>query len=459
MPPVVGAFLRFLQRRPPRQGEDRQLLCNFHCWIQEQQIRPARLRPSHVGQYMRMPWAEALADSTWTKYRRQLERFVRWCTQGACHADAPGHDDQHHSPPQQWTASVRHFIESLEPALKASTCRSYELELRYLLKWASSTGVDPAVMTRADGLAFCRSLYERGLSPATRGRTIIVVRSYMRYLAIHGQMHTDPDSVILPSDIPRVPKRLPRALPHDVDTELQQRLADALKPLWRALLLMRKTGIRVGELRTLGYDCLRVDGNGNSYLKVPLGKLNTERLVPLDHQSVDLVKYLQQLQTQPRRWLLQNPSGSPCHRDTYARALERATYGLRQQSDAKRITTHQLRHTFATSLLNAGMSLPSLQRLLGHRSIHMTLHYATLQLDTVTEEYFNALEAMKTRYECPSVLAGQTLANTAPSDRVAEMAVEVQREAGERPEGTRAQTLRLARRLNHISARLKELGL
>ena len=61
----------------------------------------------------------------------------------------------------------------------------------------------------------------------------------------------------------------------------------------------------------------------------------------------------------------------------------------------KGYSLHCLRHTFATELLNAGMSLPCLQQLLGHSSIQMTLRYARLSDKTREEEYFKAMSRIE----------------------------------------------------------------
>ena len=58
---------------------------------------------------------------------------------------------------------------------------------------------------------------------------------------------------------------------------------------------------------------------------------------------------------------------------------------------SKGYSLHCLRHTFATELLNAGISLPCLQQLLGHSSIEMTLRYARLTDKTREQEYFKAM--------------------------------------------------------------------
>ena len=66
-------------------------------------------------------------------------------------------------------------------------------------------------------------------------------------------------------------------------------------------------------------------------------------------------------------------------------------YLTRADLVSKGYSLHCLRHTFATELLNAGMSLPCLQQLLGHRSIEMTLRYARLTDKTREQEYFKAM--------------------------------------------------------------------
>ena len=52
---------------------------------------------------------------------------------------------------------------------------------------------------------------------------------------------------------------------------------------------------------------------------------------------------------------------------------------------------HQLRHTFATDLLNAGMRIESLQPLLGHSTLEMTRRYAKLSDKSRENEYFRAM--------------------------------------------------------------------
>jgi integrase len=80
------------------------------------------------------------------------------------------------------------------------------------------------------------------------------------------------------ADSPRLPRVLPRYLLFDADRRLAA-----------ALLLQRACGLRIGELLDLELDCVHeVPGQG-AWLKVPLGKLDSERMVPLDDETVALI--------------------------------------------------------------------------------------------------------------------------------------------------------------------------
>ena len=65
---------------------------------------------------------------------------------------------------------------------------------------------------------------------------------------------------------------------------------------------------------------------------------------------------------------------------------------------AEPLTTHRLRHSFATSLMNGGMSLMGIMKLLGHRDQRMTLRYTQIADETVGREYFEALTRVAERY-------------------------------------------------------------
>lgn len=96
--------------------------------------------------------------------------------------------------------------------------------------------------------------------------------------------------LVFTRDIPKMPRPLPRYLPADTDRLIGETLeASPNRLLADALLLARATGVRIGEQLDLELDCVHeVPGTG-AWLKIPLGKLDSERMVPVDGETVALI--------------------------------------------------------------------------------------------------------------------------------------------------------------------------
>ncbi|HEY6270393.1 MAG TPA: tyrosine-type recombinase/integrase, partial [Terriglobales bacterium] len=146
-------------------------------------------------------------------------------------------------------------------------------------------------------------------------------------------------------DIPRLPQRLARPLTAEQDQLLQQELVQRNDWESNAFLLIRHTGMRIGECADLSFDCLRCTGPEQWAIHVPLGKLKTERMVPVDSLVVTLVQRLRFFRfLDPRP-----PDGRLLARRSTRDALVRqlrfylhhvcSSLGL-----SPRIVPHQLRH-------------------------------------------------------------------------------------------------------------------
>ena len=156
-----------------------------------------------------------------------------------------------------------------------------------------------------------------------------------------------------------------------------------------------------------------------SWLKVPLGKLGTERTVPLDEATLNaLNRWTSQRGTQ--RALPRTRTGKPTDflfvehgrrlspfRLRKGLADAAAAAGLCGRDGATpNITPHQLRHTYGTALVIGGMSL---QARLGHVSAEMTLRYASLGPPTVRAAYDQAMSKARKRLTLPIAPVGQAL--------------------------------------------------
>ena len=234
-----------------------------------------------------------------------------------------------------------------------------------------------------------------------RGR-ILAVHCLLNDIAEWGWPEAPQRRLVFRSDIPKLPRALPRYLTPDLDRRLTQALHTWPERLPAdALLLQRATGLRIGELVDLELDSVHEIPGQGAWLKVPLGKLNTERMVPLDEETVALID----------RIVAHRSPGRPLPHPRTARPTDYLLthHGRRLTVDHLRdvltrvttdaglphITPHQLRHTYATALVNAGVSLQSLMALLGHVSAEMSLRYGRLFDSTVRTEYERALTAAK----------------------------------------------------------------
>jgi integrase len=240
------------------------------------------------------------------------------------------------------------------------------------------------------------------ITRADQARRILAARNFLSDISEWGWKDAPGRRLIFRADIPRLAQPLPRYLPVDADRRLSQALERSEYRLAAdALLLQRACGLRIGELLDLELDCVHeIPGNG-AWLKVPLGKLDTERMVPLDEETLALVDRIVATRSDGR------PLPHPRHRRSaqflfthHGRRL--GQQALRAELDRSateaglgHLTSHQLRHTFATAMVNAGVSLQALMALLGHVSAEMSLRYGRLFDTTVRAEYQRALDLAK----------------------------------------------------------------
>jgi hypothetical protein len=122
-----------------------------------------------------------------------------------------------------------------------------------------------------------------------------------------------------------------------------------------------------------------------------LGKLQTERMVPVDAfvaQLVQRLRFFRSLDPLPGDgYLLARHSGKAALVRLLRDYLHQVCYSLNLST---RIVPHQLRHTYATEMLRAGVGFPVLMKLLGHADPDMTMRYAEVTLTDLQREFQRA---------------------------------------------------------------------
>jgi site-specific recombinase XerD len=255
--------------------------------------------------------------------------------------------------------AIDRFIAS--PGLAETTRRAYAVDVREFGRWldARKLGVgDVDVRVLADYAAELGRAKPRKLAPATIGRKLAAVRSFLRYTL--GPARTPETSFA-----PRRPRRLPDA-PKTTEVEAALARVEGPGPLAlrnRALLeLLYSAGLRSQEAVAL--DLADVDFEQEQVLVH--GKGGKDRVVPLGEEAAHLLgSYLRDA-----RPLLATGADNALFLSARGRRLDTST--LRRLF----AHPHRLRHAFATHLLEGGADLRTIQELLGHSSLSTTQVYS-----------------------------------------------------------------------------------
>jgi len=241
------------------------------------------------------------------------------------------------------------------------TMKSY---VRYIGQFASFFGRSPEELTAEHAREYQLHLLERKVSWSTFNQSVCALRF------LYGTTLGRKDYVQrLPFG--RKPKRVPVVLSREeVLTFLQCILSRKQRML---LTTMYATGMRIGEavqLRVSDIDSQRMT------ILVSRGKGNKQRLVPLSPKLLTELRLFWQTHRNPV-WLF--PSRQP-DRPLSIASVERMCARARVRAGLKRrFNTHALRHTFATELLESGVDLFSIQKILGHRSLSTTANYTHIR--------------------------------------------------------------------------------
>ncbi len=252
----------------------------------------------------------------------------------------------------------------------------------------------PEGISKADVQGFSISLFRSGEARSSIARKLSALRSLFRYLTRKGKLSSSPcDGVHNPRQDQRHPAMLNVDQVFGILDGEEKRSTVPSDPLGEAcfrrdmalLELLYGSGLRISE--ALGLDVGDV-GRDKACIRV-LGKGSKERLVPVsDTCEGALSQWLAVRETIPHdaeeKALFLGNRGKRLDRRQAARILESHA---RANDIPQHVSPHDLRHSFATHLLEGGADLRSVQELLGHSRISTTQRYTHLDMNALTRVY------------------------------------------------------------------------
>ena len=262
-----------------------------------------------------------------------------------------------------------------------STAIHYRSDVNIFFQWAQKS---PTAVTVHDIDRFIDWQHELGRAVATIHRRLIAIRMFYDYLAYIQERDVD-NPVIPRRHYPASERRLPRDLPDRVVEQLFKAIGSHLRD--RAMFtLMLHAGLRVGELSQLRLADVRLSDEHMPFLRVN-GKGGQERVVYLSATAAQLLaEYLRERPQGGPDQIFLNYQGQPISITGIQLRLARYC----RQADIW-ITSHQLRHTYASRMVGADVPITSVQKLMGHHSIVTTQLYVHVADSKVEKDYYAAV--------------------------------------------------------------------
>lgn len=275
---------------------------------------------------------------------------------------------------------VESYLDRLQTqrGYSSNTTDAYRRDLTHFVNFCSTEGIrDFATVDRPLLRRYLAALDKHGYARRSIARKSSAVRAFFDDAVRRHLLAQNPAAVL---SRPRLPERLPRALPQrQVSSLLDSLPASSPKDLRdRAILeLLYSTGIRVSELAALTIDSFASD------LLTVMGKGGRMRSIPVGRPAQEAIS----------RWLdegrpgIAGPEAGGClFVGERGRRLDER--GVRRVVRNRAATfPHALRHSFATHLLEGGADLRAVQELLGHRDLATTQLYTAVSAQFLKSTY------------------------------------------------------------------------
>jgi len=302
----------------------------------------------------------------------------------------------HHEPIKQAILAYMRWCDAKYQPSTIHSCRASVLGFFLWLQAAYPHIARLDGVTRPIALAYAthlkRKVEDKTYTPKYRTDLYRRIRLFYEF-AIVERLETSPDrNPFAIGDTPADPDPVPRYLTdHDIQTVLRYCSTDATRLERVVIMTLLHTGIRACELAELkSTDIIQVQGRWK--LHIHEGKGLKDRIIPLTQPCLELLRTWEKEGKAPTSSYLFTSHGRQWSTNQVCDLVRE----LGSKLGLSGLTPHRFRHTFAVALLNYGIRESALQKLMGHKTLNMTLEYARI-LDTTVEQAFSqTVERMQT---------------------------------------------------------------
>lgn len=276
---------------------------------------------------------------------------------------------------QTLSSLIAHYLETgeCEKQLSPDTIKAYRIDLYQFVRFTEGMWADKDTLNQ-----YIKYLNQH-FAPRSVKRKLASIRAFYHEMELTGKLNENPFNKLHIRI--HSPQQLPRIIPEQIVQTLLQSAYDAYAQGGREVLrdivvleLLFSTGLRVSELCTLSQDAVLLS---DSRLRLSVkGKGRKERIIQIT--TPELLQLMQKYynafskEIQEQGVILFNHRGRPLAPQSVRRIINKY---LNRIGASDHVTPHMFRHTFATSLLEAGMDIRYIQSLLGHSSISTTQIY------------------------------------------------------------------------------------
>jgi site-specific recombinase XerD len=305
----------------------------------------------------------------------------------------------------QLITTMRRYLLQLTTFLAPRSVEVADTTLRQLARWLT-TETDVAVINQITRthvedykvwLAAQPGQKGQLLAKNTQRHRLRMIRIFLERLIEWDWPDAPGRNPILHGDIPPRSEPIPKFLTDQQAAAFMAAARNHPVPRYRLVAqVLARTGLRASELCELAADAVTRIGNDGYWLRVPVGKLRNDRIIPLHAETVEL--FTEWTATNAENIRSSHRLLADDHAPIDRRTVHRIVARVGAIAGIDDMHPHRLRHTLATQAINRGMRLEAIAALLGHRSLEMTLVYAKITDRVVADEYASVCEQIDALY-------------------------------------------------------------